>query len=228
MRATDRPSGVGPPWSRRRPGRVGCQAESSAEPGEGGARRQGSRMRAWDGRNAKGGDGRDGAAPAGSGVEACRVPGDPGTLEELGLPPGAHRHGDEVHLEAHRHPHVEAPEDGRPVLGFVGAGQVATALAVAFQRAGWVVGGAVAPRRGPPPAVRRARARGARLPGPAGDRRRVPPGDRRGPGRRDRAGRRGRSGCTAARRSSTRAGRSGRRSSRRRSRPGRRRGASTR
>lgn len=72
-------------------------------------------------------------------------PGDPATLAELGLPPGAHLHGDEVHLEAHRHPHAEAPADGRPVLGIVGAGAVGIALGVAFDRAGWLVG-AVASR----------------------------------------------------------------------------------
>ncbi len=122
-------------------------------------------MRAWDGRDRGKEDGRadassDDAAEAadasegpdgpgagdGSGdASGGRVPrpGDPRTLAELGIPSGPHRHGDEVHAEAHRHPHVETPEDGRPVLGFVGAGPVATALAVAFDRAGWVVGGAV-------------------------------------------------------------------------------------
>ena len=60
----------------------------------------------------------------------------------LGLPPGAHRHGDEVHLEAHAHPHVDASEDGRPVIGVVGAGSVGTALGVAFHRAGWRVAAA--------------------------------------------------------------------------------------
>ena len=37
------------------------------------------------------------------------------------LPPGAHRHGDEIHWEAHTHPHVAAADDGRPVIGIVGA-----------------------------------------------------------------------------------------------------------
>ncbi len=58
------------------------------------------------------------------------------------LPPGAHRHGDVVHPGPHRHPHVETPDDGRPVLGIVGAGAVGTALGVAFSRAGWQVGAA--------------------------------------------------------------------------------------
>jgi len=81
-------------------------------------------------------------------------PGDPATMEELRrhmpagdepLPPGAHRHGDEVHWEAHTHPHVGPSDDGRPVLGIVGAGAVGTALGVALSRAGWTVG-AVASR----------------------------------------------------------------------------------
>jgi len=61
------------------------------------------------------------------------------------LPAGAHRHGDEVHLEAHPHPHLEPADDGRPVIGIVGAGAVGTALGVALSRAGWQVG-AVASR----------------------------------------------------------------------------------
>jgi predicted short-subunit dehydrogenase-like oxidoreductase (DUF2520 family) len=76
---------------------------------------------------------------------------DPATWNELAraaggdLPPGAHRHGDTIHLEAHAHPHVATPADGRPVLGIVGAGAVGTALGVALARAGWRVG-AVASR----------------------------------------------------------------------------------
>jgi predicted short-subunit dehydrogenase-like oxidoreductase (DUF2520 family) len=61
------------------------------------------------------------------------------------LPPGAHRHGDEIHREAHTHPHVGPSDDGRPVIGIVGAGAVGTALGVALSRAGWTVG-AVASR----------------------------------------------------------------------------------
>ncbi len=102
-------------------------------------------------------------------------PGDPDTLEELrlaaaqeaeiggaevpatgagtsglpsadpSLPPGAHRHGDEVHLEAHAHPHVAAPDDGRPVIGIVGGGPVGLTLGAALSAAGWRVG-AVASR----------------------------------------------------------------------------------
>jgi predicted short-subunit dehydrogenase-like oxidoreductase (DUF2520 family) len=75
-------------------------------------------------------------------------PGDPATLEEVRrqipdgrgpLPPGAHRHGDEVPLEPHPHPHVGAADDGRPVIGVVGAGAAGTALGVALHRAGWNV-----------------------------------------------------------------------------------------
>ncbi len=85
---------------------------------------------------------------------ATPPPGDPVTMEEVRrradagaapLPPGAHRHGHEVHLEAHAHPHVEPADDGRPVIGIVGAGAVGTALGVALDRAGWQVG-AVASR----------------------------------------------------------------------------------
>ncbi len=79
---------------------------------------------------------------------ATPPPGDPATMEEVRrqaaasaapLPPGAHRHGDEVHLEAHVHPHVGPAEDGRPVIGIIGAGAVGTALGVALSRAGWQV-----------------------------------------------------------------------------------------
>jgi predicted short-subunit dehydrogenase-like oxidoreductase (DUF2520 family) len=61
------------------------------------------------------------------------------------LPPGAHRHGDTVHLEAHAHPHVAPPADGRPVIGIVGGGPVGLTLAAALVDAGWQVG-AVASR----------------------------------------------------------------------------------
>lgn len=81
-------------------------------------------------------------------------PGDPETLREVrratdledpALPAGAHRHGDEVHLEAHAHPHVAARADGRPVIGIVGGGPVGLTLGVALAAAGWQVG-AVASR----------------------------------------------------------------------------------
>ncbi len=57
----------------------------------------------------------------------------------------AHRHGDVVHLEAHAHPHVAAPDDGRPVIGIVGGGPVGLTLGAALAAAGWQVG-AVASR----------------------------------------------------------------------------------
>jgi predicted short-subunit dehydrogenase-like oxidoreductase (DUF2520 family) len=66
-----------------------------------------------------------------------------GSAEQL--PPGFHRHGAVVHHEPHQHPHVRPADDGRPVIGIVGAGAVGTALGVALRRAGWVVG-AVASR----------------------------------------------------------------------------------
>jgi len=81
-------------------------------------------------------------------------PGDAATMEEVRRraaaeagppPPGAHRHGNELHLEAHAHPHVGPADDGRPVIGIVGAGAVGTALGVALAHAGWQVG-AVASR----------------------------------------------------------------------------------
>jgi predicted short-subunit dehydrogenase-like oxidoreductase (DUF2520 family) len=44
------------------------------------------------------------------------------------------------HSHEHPHPHDDA-DDGKPRIGFVGAGRVGTALAIAFSRAGWVVSG---------------------------------------------------------------------------------------
>jgi predicted short-subunit dehydrogenase-like oxidoreductase (DUF2520 family) len=55
------------------------------------------------------------------------------------LPPGHHRHGDEVHAHDHPHPHVRTEGDEPPLIGIVGAGAVGTALGVALQRAGWKV-----------------------------------------------------------------------------------------
>ncbi|MEW5992667.1 MAG: DUF2520 domain-containing protein [Chloroflexota bacterium] len=79
--------------------------------------------------------------------------GDDATLRELRdrgidldpLPPGHHRHGDEVHASDHAHPHVHSGPDEPPVVGIVGAGAVGTALGLALARAGWPVG-AVASR----------------------------------------------------------------------------------
>ncbi len=80
-------------------------------------------------------------------------PFEPPTLDELeaagiDLDPrshGLHRHGEVVHAHDHPHPHREADEEGRPIIGIVGAGPVGTALGAAFARAGWTVG-AVASR----------------------------------------------------------------------------------
>jgi predicted short-subunit dehydrogenase-like oxidoreductase (DUF2520 family) len=69
----------------------------------------------------------------------------PHSSADPSLLPGAHRHGDELHLEAHAHPHVAAPDDGRPVIGIVGGGPVGLTLAAALAAAGWQVG-AVASR----------------------------------------------------------------------------------
>lgn len=77
--------------------------------------------------------------------EIARAAGGAPDAADAGLPPGAHRHGDTIHPEAHDHPHVSPPADGRPVLGIVGAGAAGTALGVAFHRAGWRIG-AVASR----------------------------------------------------------------------------------
>jgi len=69
------------------------------------------------------------------------------TIEELEaagvdldpVPPGHHRHGDEVHAHDHPHPHVRTEGAEPPVIGIVGAGAVGTALGVALHRAGWPV-----------------------------------------------------------------------------------------
>ena len=55
------------------------------------------------------------------------------------LPPGHHRHGDEVHAHDHPHPHVRTEGAEPPVIGIVGAGAVGTALGVALHRGGWPV-----------------------------------------------------------------------------------------
>lgn len=47
---------------------------------------------------------------------------------------------DHPHGADHTHDHQHA-DDGKPRIGFIGAGRVGTALAVAFSRAGWEVSG---------------------------------------------------------------------------------------
>ena len=74
-------------------------------------------------------------------------PADRATLEEIReagidldpVPPGHHRHGDEVHASDHAHPHQRSGPADLPVTGIVGAGAVGTALGVALVRAGWPV-----------------------------------------------------------------------------------------
>src|SRR5262245_41576858 len=55
------------------------------------------------------------------------------------VPPGHHRHGDEVHAHDHPHPHVRTEADEPPATGIIGAGAVGTALGVALHRAGWPI-----------------------------------------------------------------------------------------
>jgi predicted short-subunit dehydrogenase-like oxidoreductase (DUF2520 family) len=55
------------------------------------------------------------------------------------LPPGHHRHGDEIHAHDHPHPHIRSESAEPPVIGIVGAGAVGTALGLALNRAGWPV-----------------------------------------------------------------------------------------
>jgi len=55
------------------------------------------------------------------------------------VPPGHHRHADEVHADGHSHPHQHSGPGERPITGIVGGGAVGTALGVALTRAGWPV-----------------------------------------------------------------------------------------
>jgi predicted short-subunit dehydrogenase-like oxidoreductase (DUF2520 family) len=54
-------------------------------------------------------------------------------------PLAGHRHDDIADARAHPHPHRTSGPDERPLIGFVGAGAVGTALGVAFTRAGWPI-----------------------------------------------------------------------------------------
>jgi predicted short-subunit dehydrogenase-like oxidoreductase (DUF2520 family) len=65
-------------------------------------------------------------------IEAAGIDLDP-------VPPGHHRHGDEVHADGHSHPHQHSAPGERPTTGIVGAGAVGTALGLALTRAGWPV-----------------------------------------------------------------------------------------
>ncbi len=55
------------------------------------------------------------------------------------VPPGHHRHGDEVHADGHSHPHQHSEPGERPTTGIVGGGAVGSALALALTRAEWPV-----------------------------------------------------------------------------------------
>lgn len=55
------------------------------------------------------------------------------------VPPGQHRHGDEVHADGHGHPHQHSAPGQRPITGIVGAGAVGTALGLALIRNGWPI-----------------------------------------------------------------------------------------
>jgi predicted short-subunit dehydrogenase-like oxidoreductase (DUF2520 family) len=55
------------------------------------------------------------------------------------VPPGHHRHGDEVHADGHPHPHQHSAPGERPYIGIIGGGAVGPALGLALTRAGWPV-----------------------------------------------------------------------------------------
>ena len=55
------------------------------------------------------------------------------------LPPGHHRHADDVHPDGHAHPHQHSAPGEHPSTGIIGAGAVGTALGLALTRAGWPV-----------------------------------------------------------------------------------------
>ena len=50
-------------------------------------------------------------------IEAAGIDLDP-------VPPGYHRHADEVHPSDHSHPHQQSDPGGHPTIGIVGAGAV--------------------------------------------------------------------------------------------------------
>lgn len=55
------------------------------------------------------------------------------------VPPGHHRHGDDVHPDGHSHPHQHSAPGEHPSTGIIGAGAVGTALGIALTRAGWPI-----------------------------------------------------------------------------------------
>ena len=96
-------------------------------------------MKAWG--EEPGADDREAADAHGDGTDL------EATIDELEahgidvdpVPPGHHRHGDEVHAHDHPHPHIRSEGDEPPATGIIGAGAVGTALGVALHRAGWPV-----------------------------------------------------------------------------------------
>ena len=65
-------------------------------------------------------------------------------IQEAGIdldpvPPGFHRHDDEVHADGHRHPHHLSGPGERPTTGIIGGGAVGTALGIALTRGGWPI-----------------------------------------------------------------------------------------
>lgn len=87
-------------------------------------------MRAWG--DLPGDDPERDRAETEAAIEAAGIDLDP-------VPPGSHRHGDEVHPSDHVHPHAQSAPGEPPIIGIVGAGAVGTALGVALSRAGWPI-----------------------------------------------------------------------------------------
>jgi predicted short-subunit dehydrogenase-like oxidoreductase (DUF2520 family) len=87
-------------------------------------------MKAWPGADRPAADEDESATAAA--IAAAGIDLDP-------LPPGHHRHGDEVHADGHTHPHQHSGAGEPPLIGIVGGGAVGTALAVALTRAGWPI-----------------------------------------------------------------------------------------
>ncbi len=87
-------------------------------------------MKAWG--MAPGDDPQRDRAETQAAIDAAGIDLDP-------VPPGHHRHGDEIHADGHQHPHQHSKPGERPYTGIVGGGAVGTALAAALTRAGWPV-----------------------------------------------------------------------------------------
>src|SRR3954452_24241646 len=87
-------------------------------------------VKAWSGRSPDPTD--DDPSGTAAAIAAAGIELDP-------VPPGQHRHGDEVHPDGHAHPHQHSGAGEPPLIGIVGGGAVGVALAVALTRAGWPV-----------------------------------------------------------------------------------------